>query len=83
MLHMSQGIGVIPIPIGEDLPISIKSSIVDIAYDYTKKKHVLRLTTYNGSEYLFQAEDHEDMLVDWIHTIQENNNPDDVGITQK
>ena len=48
---------------------------MDIAYDYTKRKNVLRLTTYNGSEYLFQAEDHDDML-DWIHTIQENNNPD-------
>ena len=59
----------------EDGPISIKSSIVDIAYDYTKKKNVFRLTTYNGSEYLCQAEDNDAMLR-WIHSIQANNNPD-------
>ncbi|XP_033762340.1 uncharacterized protein LOC117343900 isoform X2 [Pecten maximus] len=59
----------------EDQPISIKSSIVDIAYDYTKKKNVFRLKTYNGSEYLFQADEHEAML-SWIRAIQENNDPD-------
>ncbi|OWF42359.1 rho GTPase-activating protein 21-like isoform X2 [Mizuhopecten yessoensis] len=59
----------------EDQPISIKSAIVDIAYDYTKKKNVFRLKTYNGSEYLFQAEEHEAML-SWIRAIQENNDPD-------
>jgi len=64
-----------PLPF-EDQPISIKSSIIDIAYDYTKKKNVFRLTTYNGSEYLFQAEDNESML-QWIRVIQENNNPDE------
>jgi len=60
----------------DEQPISVKSSIVDIAYDYTKKKHVFRLTTYNGSKYLFQAEDQEDML-DWIKAIQANCNSDD------
>ncbi|KAK2165652.1 hypothetical protein LSH36_47g05017 [Paralvinella palmiformis] len=60
----------------EDQPISIKSSIVDIAYDYTKKKNVFRLTTYNGSEYLFQADDHDAML-QWIRMIQDNNNPEE------
>ncbi|XP_023932057.1 rho GTPase-activating protein 21 isoform X1 [Lingula anatina] len=63
-------------PLGlEEQPISIKSSLVDIAYDYTKKKHVFRLTTYNGSEYLFQVEDHDTMM-DWIQKIQEHNDPD-------
>ena len=60
----------------EDQPISIKASIADIAYDYTKKKNVFRLTTYNGSEYLFQADDH-DVMLQWIRVIQENSNPDD------
>ncbi|XP_069112527.1 rho GTPase-activating protein 23-like isoform X2 [Argopecten irradians] len=59
----------------EDQPVSIKSSIVDIAYDYTKKKNVFRLKTFNGSEYLFQADEHDSML-SWIHAIQENNDPD-------
>lgn len=55
--------------------ISIKSSIVDIAHGYTKKKNVFRLKTYNGSEFLLQAEDSEAMKA-WIQTIQNNNNPD-------
>ena len=59
----------------DDQPISVKSSIVDIAYDYTKKKNVIRLTTYNGSEYLFQAEDH-DVMLQWIRVIQALNNPE-------
>ena len=67
----------------EEQPISIKSCIVDIAYDYTKKKHVFRLTTYNGSEFLFQADERETML-DWIKAIQCNSNPDgDVSLLLK
>jgi len=60
----------------DDQPISVKSSIVDIAYDYSKKKNVkknvFRLKTYNGSEYLFQADDQESMM-SWIQAIQTNN----------
>lgn len=39
----------------DEQPISIKSSIVDIAHDYTKRKNVFRMTTFNGSEFLFQV----------------------------
>ena len=39
----------------DEQPISIKSSIVDIAHDYTKRKNVFRLTTFSGSEFLFQV----------------------------
>ncbi|XP_071958724.1 rho GTPase-activating protein 23-like isoform X2 [Antedon mediterranea] len=60
----------------EERPISIKSAIVDIAYDYTKKKNVFRLCTYNDSEYLIQVADTSTMLA-WISAIQANNNPDD------
>ncbi|XP_063420974.1 rho GTPase-activating protein 21-like isoform X2 [Mytilus trossulus] len=59
----------------DEQPISVKSSMVDIAYDYTKKRNVFRLKTYNGSEYLFQADDHDTML-SWIEAVQKNNNPD-------
>ncbi|CAH1789552.1 unnamed protein product [Owenia fusiformis] len=59
----------------DEAPINIASSMIDIAYDYTKRKNVFRLTTYNGSEFLFQAEDQESML-SWIRAIQTNNNPD-------
>ena len=55
--------------------MSIKSSVVDIAHSYTKKKNVFRLSTYNGSEYLLQADDQHTMM-SWIQVIQSHNNPD-------
>jgi len=57
-------------------PISVKGCMVDIAYDYTKKKNVFRLTTTTQSEFLFQAEDRPAML-SWIKTIQSSCFPDD------
>ncbi|KAJ8278091.1 hypothetical protein GJAV_G00083720 [Gymnothorax javanicus] len=64
-------------------PISIKACLIDISYSDTKRKNVLRLTT-SDCEYLFQAEDREDML-SWIRVIQENSNLDeeDAGITSR
>ncbi|XP_067650553.1 rho GTPase-activating protein 23-like isoform X1 [Haliotis asinina] len=60
----------------DEKPISIKSSLVDIKHEYAKrKKHVFQLVTYNGSEYLFQADDKGTMLL-WIQAIKTNNNPD-------
>lgn len=59
----------------DEQPISIKSCIVDIAHSYTKRKNVFRVKTYNGSEYLFQAEDHDEMIA-WIDKIKMNNDPD-------
>lgn len=56
-------------------PISIKACLIDISYSDTKRKNVLRLTT-SDCEYLFQAEDREDML-SWIRVIQENSNLDE------
>ncbi|XP_069552532.1 rho GTPase-activating protein 21a isoform X2 [Brachyistius frenatus] len=61
--------------VDEPLPISIKACLVDISYSDTKRKNVLRLTT-SDCEYLFQAEDREDMLA-WIRSIQENSNLDE------
>ncbi|XP_030624799.1 rho GTPase-activating protein 21a [Chanos chanos] len=59
----------------EPLSISVKACLIDISYSETKRKNVLRLTT-SDSEYLFQAEDREDML-SWIRVIQENSNLDE------
>ncbi|XP_029001638.1 rho GTPase-activating protein 21 isoform X3 [Betta splendens] len=59
----------------EPLPISIKACLIDISYSDTKRKNVLRLTT-SDCEYLFQAEDREDML-EWIRVIQDNSNLDE------
>ncbi|XP_016298878.1 rho GTPase-activating protein 21-like isoform X2 [Sinocyclocheilus anshuiensis] len=63
----------------EPLPISIKACLIDISYSETKRKNVLRLTT-SDCEYLFQAEDHEEML-SWIRVIQESSNLDDENAT--
>lgn len=68
--------------VDEPLPISIKACLIDISYSDTKRKNVLRLTT-SDCEYLFQAEDREDMLA-WIRVIQENSNLDEevrTGVT--
>ncbi|XP_060778690.1 rho GTPase-activating protein 21-like isoform X3 [Neoarius graeffei] len=59
----------------EPLSISIKACLIDISYSDTKRKNVLRLTT-SDREYLFQAEDREDMLA-WIRAIQGNSNLDE------
>lgn len=58
-------------------PVSIKGSSVDVATDYTKKKYVFRLTTQNGSEFLFQADDSDNMM-SWIQAIKTNGELDDV-----
>ncbi|XP_053309840.1 rho GTPase-activating protein 23 isoform X2 [Spea bombifrons] len=55
----------------EEQPISILGSLVDISYSETKKKHVFRLMTPDFCEYLFQAEDRDDML-GWVKAIREN-----------
>ncbi|XP_066303239.1 rho GTPase-activating protein 23-like isoform X2 [Branchiostoma lanceolatum] len=71
--------GPMTVAIGDEHPISIKGSIPDIAYDYTKRKNVFRLLTHstvNCVEYLFQAENHDDML-SWISAIQNNSGQDD------
>ncbi|KAM3923728.1 rho GTPase-activating protein 23 isoform 1-T1 [Leptodactylus fuscus] len=60
-----------PGPGEEEQPISILGSLVDISYSETKKKHVFRLTTPDFCEYLFQAEDRDDML-GWVKAIREN-----------
>ncbi|XP_077364644.1 rho GTPase-activating protein 21-like isoform X2 [Festucalex cinctus] len=55
----------------EPLPvISVRACLIDISYSDTKRKNVLRLTT-SDREYLFQAEDRDDMLA-WIRVIRES-----------
>jgi len=49
--------------------VDVRCSQVDIADNYTKKKHVLRLNTLGGSELLLQADD-ADNMVQWIHALQ-------------
>ncbi|XP_014350958.1 rho GTPase-activating protein 21 isoform X1 [Latimeria chalumnae] len=70
-------------PSDEEQPISIQACLIDISYSETKRKNVFRLTT-SDCEYLFQAEDRDDMLA-WIRAIQENSNLDDedTGVTSR
>ena len=37
--------------------IELKNAIVELTPDYTKRKHVFRLKSSNGAEYLFEAND--------------------------
>ncbi|XP_077160151.1 rho GTPase-activating protein 21 isoform X2 [Paroedura picta] len=69
------------VPSEDELPISINACLIDISYSETKRKNVFRLTT-SDCEYLFQAEDRDDMLA-WIKAIQENSNlnEEDTGMT--
>ncbi|RNA44857.1 rho GTPase-activating 21-like isoform X1 [Brachionus plicatilis] len=53
-------------------PISVKNSLIDIAYDYTKRKNVFKIRSVN-CEYLFQTIDHDSML-EWIRVMQESAN---------
>ena len=50
-------------------PLDLKGVVIEVATNYTKKKHVLRLKLPNGAEYLFQAKEDEEMNV-WINKIQ-------------
>lgn len=59
----------------EEQPISINACLIDISYCETKRKNVFRLTT-SDCEYLFQAEDRDNMLA-WIKAIQDNSNLND------
>ncbi|XP_069763113.1 rho GTPase-activating protein 23-like isoform X3 [Narcine bancroftii] len=58
-------------PAEDEQPICVKACLIDISYSETKRKNVFRLTTSDFCEYLFQAEDRDDML-NWIKIIQEN-----------
>jgi hypothetical protein len=57
--------------------VDVRCSQVDIADNYTKKKHVLRLNTLGGSELLLQADD-ADNMVQWIHALQAQANEKEV-----
>ncbi|XP_065665189.1 uncharacterized protein LOC100198854 isoform X8 [Hydra vulgaris] len=53
-------------------PIPIRSSIIEIASDYVKRRHVIRMVTSHGNEYLFQAEDTAAMM-SWVHALRDAN----------
>uniref|UniRef100_A0AAY5F5T1 Spectrin beta chain n=1 Tax=Electrophorus electricus TaxID=8005 RepID=A0AAY5F5T1_ELEEL len=62
--NASQGI-----PYHNEIPVSLKEAVCEVAIDYKKKKHVFKLRVTDGNEYLFQAKDDEEMNT-WIQAIQ-------------
>ena len=61
------------VPSVDSYPINLKNSNIDIAYDYSKRKCVFKVITFNNSEYLFQTADNESMM-EWIRAMQQNSN---------
>ncbi|XP_070577536.1 spectrin beta chain, non-erythrocytic 1-like isoform X2 [Ptychodera flava] len=53
---------------GEE-PVNLIKAKVDVADDYTKKKHVIRLKLESGAEYLLQAKD-DDEMNHWVETLK-------------
>lgn len=54
--------------------IDLRCSLVEVAADYTKKKHVLRLNSASGSELLLQADTGADLL-QWVRVLQDQAGP--------
>ncbi|XP_064174889.1 spectrin beta chain, non-erythrocytic 1-like isoform X2 [Anguilla rostrata] len=61
--NASQGI-----PYHNEIPVSLRGAVCEVAVDYKKKKHVFKLKLTDGNEYLFQAKDDEEMNM-WIQAI--------------
>ncbi|GAB6020010.1 hypothetical protein CHUAL_002760 [Chamberlinius hualienensis] len=71
----------------EEHPIDLLRCRLEQASDYTKKKHVFRIVTSCGSEYLFQAESSSEMQK-WIRDLQNSVDANEMavisqGIVQK
>lgn len=56
------------IPYHQEIPVSLKDAVCEVATEYKKKKHVFKLKITDGNEYLFQAKDDEEMNT-WISAI--------------
>lgn len=55
----------------DDMVLDLRNCSIEVAIYYTKRKHVLRLSTSNGlCEYLLQCEDNNDM-VHWLDSFQQ------------
>ena len=53
-------------------PIPVRSSIIEIASNYMKRKNVFRMVTSHDNEYLFQAENSTSMR-EWVAALREAN----------
>ncbi|XP_075269743.1 spectrin beta chain, non-erythrocytic 1 isoform X2 [Opisthocomus hoazin] len=68
------------IPYHNEIPVSLKEAVCEIAVDYKKKKHVFKLRLTDGNEYLFQAKDDEEMNT-WIQAITSAISSDKIDVS--
>ncbi|KAK2528044.1 spectrin beta chain, non-erythrocytic 1 isoform X1 [Patagioenas fasciata] len=68
------------IPYHNEIPVSLKDAVCEIAVDYKKKKHVFKLRLTDGNEYLFQAKDDEEMNT-WIQAITSAISSDKIDVS--
>lgn len=58
------------IDFAEGSRLSVRTTMSDVARDYTKRKHVFRLRMESGTEYLFQADNHSRMM-QWVDALRQ------------
>ncbi|XP_064788756.1 spectrin beta chain, non-erythrocytic 1-like isoform X1 [Oncorhynchus masou masou] len=68
------------IPYHNQIPISLKDAACEVALDYKKKKHVFKLKATDGNEYLFQANEDEEMN-SWMQAISSAASSDKTEMT--
>ncbi|EFN75523.1 Spectrin beta chain [Harpegnathos saltator] len=53
-----------------EIPLDLRGATITVASDYTKKKHVFRVKSQSGSDFLFQAKDDAEMI-DWVSALNQ------------
>ncbi|KMQ98255.1 spectrin beta chain isoform x6 [Lasius niger] len=53
-----------------EAPLDLRGATITVASDYTKKKHVFRVKSQSGSDFLFQAKDDTEMN-DWVSVLNQ------------
>ncbi|XP_017882681.1 spectrin beta chain isoform X5 [Ceratina calcarata] len=57
-------------PYKGESPLDLKGASITVASDYTKKKHVFRVKSQSGSDFLFQAKDDAEMN-EWVNALNQ------------
>ncbi|XP_017792115.1 PREDICTED: spectrin beta chain-like [Habropoda laboriosa] len=57
-------------PYKGESPLDLRGATITVANDYTKKKHVFRVKSQSGSDFLFQAKDDAEMN-EWVTVLNQ------------
>ncbi|XP_076171630.1 spectrin beta chain isoform X4 [Ptiloglossa arizonensis] len=57
-------------PYKGETPLDLRGATITVANDYTKKKHVFRVKSQSGSDFLFQAKDDVEMN-EWVTVLNQ------------